>query len=144
MKILKNFFFKNLTKRTLIFFILFILFKVAFCQHDYGDSGDWEDDDENLTLAEVGSSLLIGGSFAIVGFLIMQIKVMNSLGKILLGIGAFVGGIAVVLYLLQIIAIILSAAFNLALKLAIIVGVILLAVWIIKGIYDWISGNTKY
>jgi hypothetical protein len=141
MKLLKDILFKNMTKRAFIFFILFILVKVAFCQHGYEDYDD--DDDEKWTLAEVGSSLLIGGVSALAGFLIMQIKVMNSLGKIILGIGIFVGGIAVVFYLMQIIAMILSAAFNFALKLAIIVGVVLLAGWIIKGIYDWIVGNSK-
>lgn len=140
MKLLKNILLKNITKRAFIFFILFILVKVAFCQHGYED---YDDDDENLTLAEVGSSLLIGGALALAGFLIMQIKAINSLGKIILGIGIIVGGIAVVSYLLQIIAIVLSAVFSFAFKLAIIIGIVIVVIVIIKAIYDWIVGNSK-
>lgn len=141
MKLLKNILFKNMTKRAFIFFILFILVKVAFCQHGYEDYDD--DDDEKWTLAEVGSSLLLGGALALAGFLLMQIKAINSLGKIILGIGIFVGGIAVVFYLLQIIAIVLSAVFSFAFKLAIIIGIVLVVIVIIKAIYDWIIGNSK-
>ena len=117
--------------------------KLAYSQYDSGGSADFDDDEEKITLAGVGVSLLMGGIVALAGFLIMQIKATNTFGKILLGIGAIVGGGAVVIYLLQVIGMILSAAFSLAYKLAIIVGVVLLAGWIIKGIYNWISGNSK-
>jgi hypothetical protein len=133
-------------KKLLITLLLFTIVKVALCQYDSYDRGGsaaYDDDEEKMTLADVGGSLLMGGVLAVAGFLIMQIKATNTFGKILLGIGAIVGGGAVVIYLLQVIGMILSAAFSLAYKLAIIVGVVLLAGWIIKGIYNWISGNSK-
>ena len=130
-------------KKSVIFLIFFLVIKLAYSQYDRGGSADFDDDEEKMTLAGVGISLLIGGICALVGFLIMQIKAINTLGKILVGIGAIVGGFAVLQYLLQIIAMILSAALSLAYKLAIIVGVVLLAGLIIKGIYNWVTGNNK-
>jgi hypothetical protein len=73
----------------------------------------------------------------------MQFKALNGLGKIILGIGAFIGLGTLLMYLLQVIGKILSAAFGLAWKIAIVVIVILVVYAIIKTLYDWITGNNK-
>jgi len=143
MEYLKNILYNHMKKSVSFFVLFFLVIKLAYSQYDRGGSADFDDDEEKMTLAGVGISLLISGIFAFIGFLIMQIKAISTLGKIMVGIGAIVGGFAVLKYLLQIIAMILSAALSLAYKLAIIVGVVLLAGWIIKGIYNWVTGNNK-
>lgn len=131
-------------KKSFSIFLLFLLLtKTVFSQYDKGGSLEWDDDEDKWTLARVGFDLAGGAVLAVIGYLVMQFKATNTFGRILVGIGAFLGGGAVVIYLLQVIGMILSAAFSLAYKLAIVVGVILLAVWIIKGVYDWITGNNK-
>jgi hypothetical protein len=129
-------------KRSLyLFALLLIISKVAYCQMDRGGDMYWDDEDDEWTLERVGFDLAAGTVLAVIGYLIMQIKAVKTLGQILIGIGAFLGIGAVLLYLLQIIGMILSAVFSFALKAALVVGAIVVVFWILKSIYGWISGN---
>ncbi len=126
-----------------LFLLLLFIFaaQFAYSQYDHGSYNDDIDDEEKYTIASVGYSLISGGVIAIIGFLIMQIKVLNTFGKIILGIGALLGLGTLLIYLLQKIEFLLSAAFSLAWKLAIIIGVVIVIGIIIRSIYDWICGD---
>ena len=128
-----------------LFILILFLFaaQFAYCQYDHGSYNDDIDDEEKYTIASVGYSLISGGVIAIIGFLIMQIKILNTIGKIILGIGALLGIGTLFIYLLQKIELLLSVAFSLAWKLAIIIGVVIVIGIIIRSIYDWIWGNNK-
>jgi hypothetical protein len=130
-------------KKLIILLVLFFSTQLVYCQYDSGAYNDDIDDDEKYTIATVGFSLISGGIIAIIGFLVMQIKPLNTFGKIILGIGAFLGLGTLLMYILQIIQMLLSAAFNLAWKIAIVIAIIFVIWVIIRSIYDWICGNNK-
>ena len=127
-------------KRSVSFLFIFFLFlKVAYSQWDRGGSLSYEDEEESMTLKEVGFSLATGAVLAVVGYLLMQIKPVSGLGKFAIGLGAIIGLGSLVIYILQILSIILAATLSFAFKVGIVIGVIVIAVWILKGIYEWIT-----
>ena len=124
-----------------IFLFIILLVQIMYGQDDYGRAYDNIEDEEKYTFATVGYSLISSGVLAIIGFLIMQIKPLNTFGKIILGIGAFIGLGTLVVYILQKIEMLLSAAFSLAWKIVIVIAIIFFIWLIIRSIYDWICGN---
>ena len=125
---------KSLVSVTVFLFIV----KLVHAQWDRGGSMDY-DDDETWTIQRVGFDLAAGAVIAAVGYLLMQIKSISGLGKFLVGVGAFLGIGAVIMYLLQIIGMILSATLSFAIKASIVIGAILLVLWILRGIYEWLT-----
>lgn len=121
-----------------LFFILIILAKLAYSQYDRGYVDDYEDDDQ-MSISDVGMMLVVGAAFAIVGYILMQIKSVSGLGKAILGFGAFIGIGSVVVYLLNIIGKILAATLSFAFKAVIVIGIIVFVFYILKSIYDWFS-----
>jgi hypothetical protein len=126
-------------KKSLVSVIVFLfIVKLVHAQWDRGGSIDY-DDDEAWTIQRVGFDLAAGAVIAAVGYILMQIKSISGLGKFLVGVGAFLGIGAVIIYLLQIIGMILSATLSFAIKAGIVIGAILLVLWILRGIYEWIK-----
>lgn len=126
-------------KRSISFmFVFFLVLKVAYSQWDRGGSLGYDDDEESMTLRDVGFTLAGGAVLAVVGYLLMQIKSISGLGKFLVGFGAILGVGNLILYLLQILSIVLTATISIAFKVAVVIGAIVLAIWILKGIYEWI------
>ena len=110
--------------------LLFLGFKL-YAQDDYDSSEDSISIKDTLIMAAVGGGLYL------VGKLISEAKALSGLGNIIMGIGGFIGIIGV----LTIGIVILEAAISLALKIAVIVGVIALGIWIISGIMEMLKGK---
>jgi hypothetical protein len=111
-------------------------------QHNYDDYSDDYGDEEWMSLGQVGLTLVSGLVFAGVGYLLSKIKPISVLGKVIMWIGLISGGGSVVLYILQIIGMLLSAAFSLAWKL-LIIGVICYIVYLfVSGIVGWLRKNS--
>jgi hypothetical protein len=119
-------------------FALFILINLAYSQYDRGRSYDYEDG-ESLSLQSVGLAILFGAVFAVVGYVLMQIKALSGFGKLLVGIGAFVGIGTVALFIISFVLKIVAAAVSIGLKIAVIVGGLFLVGYAIRSIYDRIS-----
>ena len=69
----------------------------------------------------------------------MQIKAITSLGKVIVGLGAILGVGSLVGYLFEILTIILSTVLSLALKVVVVIVAVMFVIWILKGIYDWLT-----
>ena len=129
----------NRNEKTTILLITFLAYVILIhAQWDRGGSIDY-DDDEAWTLQRVGFDIAAGAVLAVVGYLLMQIKSISGLGKFLVGVGAFLGIGSIIIYLFQIIGMILSATLSFAIKAGIVIGAILLVLWILKGIYEWLT-----
>ena len=120
-------------KKSLFFIASILVLKFAYAQWDRGGSLDY--DDETITIEDVGASIFAGLCMVVIGFIIMQLKPIKMLGKILIGLGALLAVGRIFLYLLQIVGSILSVA----LKAAIVIGAILLIIWLMRSIYEWIK-----
>jgi hypothetical protein len=100
-----------------------------------------DEDDEPMTMERVEDGLIIGAILAGVGFLFTLIPFTNTLGKVFIGIGAFVGIGGLVIYILERLFYLLGLALNLGFKLAIIGIAIYLAFSIVKYLYDLVFGK---
>ena len=80
-----------------------------------------------------------GALLFIVGYIIEQIEVLASFGRILKWIGAIFGGLALLMVVFYLLEIALKAILYLAIGIGIIVGII----WVISEIYKWLTGNKK-
>lgn len=99
------------------------------------------DDDESIDSKDLGFTIVIGGILAIIGYVISQIKSLKGLGSIIFGLGAIIVGLIILLVVLKILAFILSAAFNIAIKLLIIGGICFVAYIVGKFIYEMFSNK---
>ena len=115
---------------TIFPFLLLLGFKL-YAQDDYDNSED------SISIKDTLIMAVIGGGLYLVGKLISKSKALSGLGNIIMGIGAFIG----ILEVCTIGIIILEAAVSLALKIAVIVGVIALGIWIISGIMEMLKGK---
>jgi len=120
-------------KKSLFFIASILVLKFAYSQWDRGGSLDY--DDEIITIEDLGASIFAGLCMVVIGFIIMQLKPIKVLGKIMIGLGALLAVGRIFLYLLQIIGSILSVA----LKAAIAIGAILMIIWLMRSIYEWIK-----
>jgi hypothetical protein len=121
-----------MNKKLLMTLSLLIIFIPVFAGYD---------DDEGITAKELGFSIVAGGILAIVGYALSQIQALKGLGSIIFGIGVIYLGLTVLVFVFQIVAIILAAAFNIAIKL-VIVGVICIVAYLIcKFVYDLFTGK---
>jgi hypothetical protein len=129
----------RIMKKYSVCLILFLVIgKIVHAQWDRGGSLDY-DDEEIRTIEDVGVSIVVGLIFAVVGYILMQIKAVNGLGKVLVGLGLIVAAGSIVVYLLQIVGMLLSVALSFALKVALVIGAFLLVISILKGIYEWLT-----
>jgi hypothetical protein len=118
----------------LVWFTLLTLISLKLFAQD-----DYYDDDENIDMKSSFIMALIGGGIFLVGRGLAEVKSLAGLAKVLLAIGAFVAFLGVC----GIAMIILQAALNIALKIAIVIGAIILAGWIIKGIVNWFNKDDQ-
>ena len=102
-----------------------------YAQDDYDSSEDHISIKDTLIMAAVGGGLLL------LGKLISEVKAVSGLGNIVMAIGAFLASLGV----FTIGIVILEAAVSLALKIAVIVGVIALGIWIVTGIMEMLKGK---
>lgn len=130
-------------KYILIIMMLLILCNLAYSQYyDRGRPSDIEDE-EIVTLSEVGFSLIAGAIIAFAGYLLKQIKAIEGLGNLLIILGAILGGGSLLIFILQIVEMILTTVVSFAIKAVFVIGIIIAAFWILSGIYEWITGNNK-
>ena len=109
--------------------VLLLLGIKLYAQDDYDSSEDSISIKDTLIMAAVGGGLYL------LGKLISEAKAVSGLGNIIMAIGAFIGIIGVG----TIGILILEAAMSLALKIAVIVGVIALGIWIVRGIMEMLK-----
>jgi len=126
-----------------ILIMLFALCNLAYSQDYEGGRPSDIEDEEIITLTEVGYSLISGVILAFIGFLIKQIKSIEGLGNLFIIIGAILGGGTLLLYILQIVEIILTTVVGFAIKAALVIGIIIVVFWILRSIYEWLTGNNK-
>lgn len=111
--------------------VLLLLGIKLYAQDDYDSSED------NISIKETLLTAVVGGGLYLLGKLISEAKALSGLGNIIMGIGAFIG----ILGVCTIGIIILEAAVSLALKIAVIVGVIAVGIWIVTGIMEMLKGK---
>ena len=114
-------------KKVLTLFPILILWTFKLYAQD-----DYEDSEDNLSVNDMLITVAIGGGIILVGWIISGVKALSGLANLVMGIGAFIAGLAI----LALVGVILQAAISLALKIAIVVGVIALGIWIISGIIE--------
>lgn len=123
--------------------MLLVLCNLTYSQYyDRGRPSDIEDE-EIVTLSEVGFSLMAGSILAFVGYLIRQIKAIEGLGNLLIILGAILGGGSLLIFILQIVELILTTVVSFAIKAALVIGIIIVIFWLLRGIYEWLTGNNK-
>jgi hypothetical protein len=126
-----------------ILMMLLIFSNLAYSQYyDRGRPSDIEDE-EIVTLSEVGFSLMAGAILAFVGYLLKQIKAIEGLGNLLIILGAILGGGSLLIFILQIVEMILTTVVSFAIKAALVIGIIIIAFWLLRSIYEWLTGNNK-
>lgn len=126
-----------------ILMMLLIFSNLAYSQYyDRGRPSDIEDE-EIVTLSEVGFSLMVGAILAFVGYLLKQIKAIEGLGNLLIILGAILGGGSLLIFILQIVEMILTTVVSFAIKAALVIGIIIIAFWLLRSIYEWLTGNNK-
>jgi hypothetical protein len=124
--------------------IFFALCNFAHSQYyDRGRPSDFEDEEEIITLSEVGFSLMAGAILAFLGNLLKQIKAIEGLGNLLIILGAILGVGSLLIFLLQIVELILTTVVGFAIKAALVIGIIIVVFWILRSIYEWLTGNNK-
>lgn len=123
-----------MNKKLLMTLSLLIIFIPVFAGYD---------DDENMSAKDLGFSIVAGGILAIVGYAISQVKALKGLGSIIFGLGAILLGLTVLVFVFQILSIILSAAFNIAIKLAIVGGICFVGYIIVMFFYELFTGKKK-
>jgi hypothetical protein len=123
-----------------LFFFAFLSPSICLAQMDRG-YGYEDEDDEPMTMERVEDGLIMGAILAGVGFLFTLIPFTNTLGKVFIGIGAFVGIGGLVIYILERLFYLLGLALNLGFKLAIIGIAIYLAFSIVKYLYELVFGK---
>ena len=111
--------------------ILLLLGIKLYAQDDYDSSED------DISIKDTLVTVAVGGGLYLLGKLISEAKALSGLGNIIMGIGAFIASLGV----FTIGIIILEAAVSLALKIAVIVGVIALGIWIVTGIMEMLKGK---
>jgi hypothetical protein len=116
-----------------ITFLLTLLFTAtkSFAYDDY----DYDEDD--LSMADVSMLLIFGGGILFAGFLIGQLKPLEGFGRVVMIIGAIIGGIG----LLNIALMILSWAISTAVTLALYVGGLFVAGYILYSLYNWLFAS---
>ena len=122
------------------FALMLMLNSVTYCQRDWGRGYEDEEDDP-MTLKEVGHMLLAGACIAGLGFLLSMLSFTESLGKIIMGIGAFLGIGCVVIYLLQQLFALLAVVVSVGVKLALAGLAVYVVFAILAGIYNWLTGK---
>ena len=122
------------------FALMLMLNSVTYCQRDWGRGYEDEEDDP-MTLKEVGHMLLAGACIAGLGFLLSLVSFTASLGKIIMGIGAFLGIGCVVIYLLQQLFALLAVVVSVGVKLALAGFAVYVVFAILAGIYNWLTGK---
>lgn len=126
-----------------ILMMLLIFSNLAYSQYyDRGRPSDIEDE-EIVTLSEVGFSLMASAILAFVGYLLKQIKAIEGLGNLLIILGAILGGGSLLIFILQIVEMILTTVVSFAIKAALVIGIIIIAFWLLRSIYEWLTGNNK-
>ena len=115
---------------TLVHVLLLLGIKL-YAQDDYDSSED------DISIKDTLVTVAVGGGLYLLGKLITEAKALSGLGNIIMGIGAFIASLGV----FTIGIIILEAAVSLALKIAVIVGVIALGIWIVTGIMEMLKGK---
>lgn len=113
-------------------FVLWSLF-VSLKAFAYDDEEDKIDPEFSFYMILAGLGLLG------VGALISQVKISEGFGKIIGGIGFFIGGFGV----LGLALILLEWAMKTAVTLALYIGAIALAGYILYHIYLWLFGKKK-
>ena len=111
--------------------VLLLLGIKLYAQDDYDSSED------DISIKDTLVTVAVGGGLYLLGKLISEAKALSGLGNIIMGIGAFIASLGV----FTIGIIILEAAVSLALKIAVIVGVIALGIWIVTGIMEMLKGK---
>lgn len=123
---------------TMVFLFMLALNSVSYCQID-GD-GEYEGD-EPMTLEVVGHMLLAGACIAGVGFLVSLLSFTETLGKLIMGIGGFIGIGSAVVFLIQRLIALLALVLDVGIKLFLFGIAVLAIISIINSIYRWLTGK---
>jgi hypothetical protein len=99
------------------------------------------DDDELITIETVVVDIIFGAIVAGIGFVLKELRLSESIGEVLIGIGAFIGIGVLVVYLLQLLFILIGIMLNIGLFIAIIGLAIFLSSIIVKYIYNLLTGK---
>jgi hypothetical protein len=86
---------------------------------------------------------MAGAILAFLGYLLKQIKAIEGLGNLLIILGAILGVGSLLIFLLQIVELILTTVVGFAIKAALVIGIIIVVFWILRSIYEWLTGNNK-
>ena len=124
-------------------FIYLTLISLFIISISYGqvDRGGGYEDNEPMTIDTVWGNLLMGGCFAVIGFLLMLLKSTEGLGKVLIGIGAFIGIGAVILYIIEKLMMGVSMVLSVAFKFVLALVIIYIVVSIFRGIFNLLTGK---
>ena len=116
---------------SIAFFLLLAITKL-YAQDDYYD-------EDGLSMNEGFIMAAIGAGIFLFGRLIGEIKAISGLGSVIM----VIGGIVCFLGLFSIAMVILTAAINAALKIAMVIGAIALVIWIISGVVSMIKEKSN-
>lgn len=97
------------------------------------------DDEDDIDIDSTLYMTLIGGGIFVVGYIIAQIKFLEKIGGVIYVIGAIIGGLGIV----GIALFLLEWAMRTAITMAIYIGAVVLAGYILYQIYLWIVGEKK-
>lgn len=124
-----------------IIFLILLISKGAVAQNDhYGRPNDIEDE-EIITLGEVGFSILIGLILVFVGYFLKSIKMTEGLGKIVNVFGYIIAIGSLVMYVLQIATLVLTTVISIGIKIALVIGGVYLAYCILKYLFNSIKNG---
>jgi hypothetical protein len=123
---------------SMVFILVLGLNPVSYAQIE-GDRG--YEEDEPITLERVSHMLLVGTCIAGVGFLVSQLNFTETFGKIIIGIGGFIGIGGVILYLIQQLLALLSVVLNVGIKIFLFGCAVFVVISVVGGIYRWFTGG---
>ncbi len=118
--------------------VLLIMLAFPLFAQDY-----YEDEEELMTWSKFLWGVFGGAVVGGVGYAVAQVKPISGLGKVFMFLGFGWGALTLIVGVLQVLSIILVAAFGLAWKIAIVVLVIGIAYAVITGIVKWFKGNVN-